>query len=204
MRSRNSFYIFARHCFTDTAILLVLLLLTACSGNGDTKVVDFSKTVQVSRPDGANPDRPSLRVAVGAMISPKETFIYYRQILNYIASGLDRNVELVQRKTYSEVSKLIGKGEIDVAFICSGPYVSGREKYGFELLAIPEVKGSHFYQSYLIVNSDSPFQSLSDLRKGVFAFTDPDSHSGKLVPTLWLSEIHEHPGAFFRKDCLHI
>ena len=55
------------------------------------------------------------------MISPKETFIYYRQILDYIASGLGRNVELVQRKTYSEVNELIGKGEIDVAFICSGP-----------------------------------------------------------------------------------
>ncbi len=199
MGSRTSFFIFARHCFTDTVILLVLLLLTACSGNEDSKVVDFSKTFQVSRPDGPNLDRPSLRVAVGAMISPKETFIYYRQILDYIASGLGRNVELIQRKTYSEVNELIGKGEIDVAFICSGPYVSGREKYGFELLATPEVNGSHFYQSYLIVNSDSPFQSISDLRKRVFAFTDPDSHSGKLVPTFWLSDIHEHPDTFFGK-----
>ena len=64
MSARNSFYIFARHCFTNTSVLLILLILTAC-GNEDTKVVDFSKTVQVSRADGANLNRPSLRVAVG-------------------------------------------------------------------------------------------------------------------------------------------
>ncbi len=181
------------------AVILFLLLSTGCGGSEETKVIDFTKTVPVSRPDRANPDRPSLRVAVGAMISPKETFIYYRQILDYIAGRLGRKVELVQRKTYSEVNELIGKGQIDLAFICSGPYISGREKFGFELLATPEVQGSHFYQSYLIVNSESGFESLFDLRKRVFAFTDPDSYSGKLVPTLWLSEINEPPETFFGK-----
>lgn len=195
---RGFFHISSRSLFTYI-LVIVLSFVSACSREDDTKVVDFSKTVPATRPEGAGLDRPSLRVAVGAMISPKETFTYYRQILDYIASGLGRNVELVQRKTYSEVNELIGKGQIDLAFICSGPYSSGREKYGFELLATPEVKGSHFYQSYLIVNSDSPFQNLSDLKKRVFAFTDPDSHSGKLVPTFWLSEIHEHPDTFFGK-----
>ncbi|MFZ2447351.1 MAG: phosphate/phosphite/phosphonate ABC transporter substrate-binding protein [Syntrophobacteraceae bacterium] len=197
MNSRSRFK-FARSYFT-CLVLACLLFPTACSRDEDTRVIDFSKTVQVSRPDGASRDRPTLRVAVGAMISPKETFIYYRQVLDYIAAGLGWNVELVQRKTYSEVNELIGKGQIDLAFICSGPYIRGREKYGFELLATPEVKGSHFYQSYLIVNSASPYQSLSDLRKRVFAFTDPDSHSGKLVPTFWLSEMHEQPDSFFGK-----
>lgn len=179
--------------------LFSLLFPAGCGRNEDTKVIDFSKTVQVSRPDAAHQDLPPLKVAVGAMISPKETFIYYRQILDHIAAGLGRNVELVQRKTYSEINELIGKGQIDLAFICSGPYVSGKDKYGFELLATPEVKGSHFYQSYLIVNGNSSYQSLTDLKKRVFAFTDPDSHSGKLVPTFWLSEMKEKPESYFGK-----
>ena len=94
MRLRNSFYIFARHGFTDAAILLVLLFLTACSGNEDIKVIDFSKTVQVSKLNRANLNRPSLRVAVGATISPKETFIYYRQILD--RGLIERNPEWTQ------------------------------------------------------------------------------------------------------------
>ncbi|MEE9495351.1 MAG: PhnD/SsuA/transferrin family substrate-binding protein, partial [Desulfobacterales bacterium] len=129
-----------------------LFFLYACSGETDIRVVDFSKTVVVEQPGKPLSDNPSLRVAVAAMISPKDTFVYYRQLLDYIGSHLGRDVQLIQRKTYGEINELLGKGQIDLAFICSGPYVNGKKKYGFELLATPEVQKSHFYQSYLIVN----------------------------------------------------
>ena len=178
---------------------VLLIFFLGCSGGGDTKEVDFSNTVQVARPG----ERPSadryLRVAVGAMISPKETTVYYRQILDYISSHIGKESKLIQRKTYDEINELFGKGEIDLAFICSGPYATSKDKYGFELLATPQVKGSHFYHSYLIVNKDSPFHRLDDLRGGVFAFTDPESNTGKLVPTYWLAQAGEKPETFFDK-----
>ena len=180
-------------------IVLLLLFLSGCSKDDDLRTVDFGKTIPVARPGEKPSDRPFLRVTVGATISPKETFVYYRQLLDYLANNLDREIQLVQRKTYREVNELIGKGQIDLAFICSGPYVSGKEQYGIELLATPEVHGSHFYHSYLIVNKESQFQSLEDLRGRVFAFTDPDSLTGKLVPTFWLAEMHERPETFFAK-----
>jgi phosphonate transport system substrate-binding protein len=168
-------------------------------GSDSPIIVDFDKTIAVARPGEDSSDRPTLRVAVGAMISPKETFVYYRQLLDYLASNLDREVELVQRKTYREVNELIGKSQIDLAFICSGPYVSGKGQYGLSLLATPEVQGSHFYHAYLIVNKESQFQNLEDLRGRVFAFTDPDSLTGRLVPTYWLAEMHERSETFFAR-----
>ena len=180
-------------------IAMLLLCLPGCSGDGETRVVDFSTTIPVARPGNTAQSRPALRVAVAAMISPKETFVYYRQLLDYLAGNLGSEVELVQRKTYGEISELFAKGQIDLAFICSGPYAVGKEKYGFDLLATPEVQGSHFYRSYLIVNADSAFQSLEDLKGRTFAFTDPDSHTGKLVPTHWLAEMREQPETFFGK-----
>jgi phosphate/phosphite/phosphonate ABC transporter binding protein len=178
---------------------LILLLLSGCSRDADTRVVNFEKTIPVARPGKRESGRPILKVAVGAMVSPKETFVYYRQLLDYLADKLGRDIELVQRKTYEEVNELIGKGQMDLAFICSGPYVAGKEKYGFELLATPEVRGSHFYHSYLIVNRNSSFTSLDDLRGRVFAFTDRDSLTGKLVPTYWLARMNERPETYFRK-----
>ncbi len=133
------------------------------------------------------------------MISPRETFIYHRQLLDYIGRNLGREVELIQRKTYAEINELFGKGEIDLGFICSGPYATARERYGFELLATPEMHGSHFYQSYLIVHRDGPVRGLQDLAGRVFAFTDPDSNTGRLVPTYWLAQIGETPERFFSK-----
>ncbi len=179
--------------------MLALALLSACSPEGETRVIDFTQTIPVARPGERATGRPSLKVAVGAMVSPKETFVHYRELLDYLAAKLAVDVELVQRKTYGEVNELIGEGKIDLAFICSGPYASGKGKYGFELLATPEVHGSHFYNSYLIVNQNSPISGLGDLKGKTFAFTDPDSHTGRLVPTHWLAEMHRRPETFFGK-----
>jgi phosphonate transport system substrate-binding protein len=132
------------------------------------------------------------------MVSPKETFVHYRELLAYAGEKLDRKVVLVQRKTYGEINELLRKGEIDLAFLCSGPYAMEKDKYGFELLATPEINGSHSYEAYLIVNERASFKNLEDLRGKTFAFTDPDSNTGRLVPTYWLRLIHEYPETFFK------
>lgn len=175
----------------------LFLMISGCSGDSDKAVVDFTKTVPVARPGDQPASAHPLRVAVAAMISPKETFDLYRQLLTYLGRRLGQDVEFVQRKTYGEINELLGKGEIDLAFICSGPFVAGEDKYGFVPLAVPEVQGSHFYRSYLIVNQNSPFQRLEDLRGHSFAFTDPDSNTGRLVPTYWLAELNFKPETFF-------
>jgi phosphonate transport system substrate-binding protein len=161
--------------------------------------VDFSKTVAIAHPDTGQIQEKVLRVAVAAMISPKETFIYYRELLDYIGRRSGHSVQLIQRKTYDEVNALFPKGQIDLAFICTGPFAASREKFGFVALATPQVRGQPFYQSYLIVPKDSPYHSLEDLRGRVFAFTDPDSNTGAMVPRFWLAEKGETPESFFSK-----
>lgn len=179
------------------ALWAVLVGVSGCGSDSDKVVVDFSKTVPVARPGERTSSTPPLRVAVAAMISPKETLELYRQLLNYLGHKLGKEVELVQRKTYGEVNELLGKGMIDLAFVCSGPYVTGKDRYGFVLLAVPEVHGHHTYSAYLIVNQESSFQRLEDLKGHTFAFTDPDSNTGRLVPLNWLAALHTRPETFF-------
>jgi len=184
-------------------ILIVCLMMvmpiveSGCGKDSNTVVVDFDKTIAVERPSSRVPDTEALNVAVAAMISPKETFVYYRELLDYIGNNMGREVRLIQRKTYAEVSELFQKGQIDLAFICSGPYAISREKFGFEALATPLVREKPFYQSYLIVNKASTYQQLNDLRGKIFAFTDPDSNTGALVPNFWLSRMGETPESYF-------
>jgi phosphonate transport system substrate-binding protein len=193
-------FIFKRNLFIFGLIISAgLSFLYACGGETDMRVVDFSKTVAVDRPIISVPESAQLKVAVAAIISPKETFVYYRQLLDYIGQKMGREIQFIQRKTYGEINQLLARGQIDLAFICSGPYVVGKEKYGFQLVATPEVQNSHFYHSYLIINKTSEFRTLEDLRGRVFAFTDPDSNSGKLVPTYWLWQMGETAETFFEK-----
>jgi phosphonate transport system substrate-binding protein len=180
-------------------VLAALVVITGCGQDSDAVVVDFNKTIAVERPESPIPELTTFNVAVAAMISPKETFGYYRQLLDYIGEKLGREVQFIQRKTYGEINELLGIGQIDLAFICSGPYAAGKKKYELELVATPQVQKSRYYQSYLIVNKASQFKRLEDLKGRVFAFTDPESNTGKLVPTYWLYEIGEQPETYFSK-----
>ena len=183
------------------ACLVALLALGAggCSQDSGPATVDFSKTLPVTRPAPHSGEAGTLRGAVAAMISPRETFIHYRQLLDYLAKKSGKDLEFVQRKTYEEISELLGKGEVDLAFICSGPYASTKARYGFVPLAVPEVQKNTSYRAYLIVNQNSPFNKLQDLKGQTFAFTDPDSNTGKLVPTFWLAQLNLRPETFFKE-----
>jgi phosphonate transport system substrate-binding protein len=180
-------------------IAVLCALWWGCSSEPEATLVDFSNRMAIAQPGDQFQDSSYFNVAVGSMISAQETAVHYHQLLNYIAAKLDREIQLIQRKTYGEINDLIGLGQIDLAFICSGPYAFGRERYGFEALAMPEVRGSHLYQSYLIVNKDSPFLNIDHLRGKIFAFTDPDSNTGKLVPTYWLRQKGKTSEEFFEK-----
>lgn len=178
-------------------IAVVLLLGSGCSRDAGYTSVDFSKTIQVKKSTIAEDKEPTLRVAVSAMVSPKETFSTYRNLLGYIGDHLNAKIQLIQRKTYGEINELFLKKQIDLAFICSGPYAVGKEKYGFEALAVPVIRGKPFYQSYLIVNKNSTIEKIEDLQGGVFAMTDPISNTGAMVPRYWLAKMGEKPETFF-------
>ena len=179
------------------SVLFACLSLSACSGDSSYKPVDFSQTVKIEQPAPVATESSHLRVAVAAMISPKETLVYYQELLDFIGEHLGMSIQLIQRKTYGEVNEMFPKRQIDLAFICTGPYALGKKIYGFEALATPIVRGRPYYQSYLIVNKNSSIHSLRDLRGRQFAFTDPESNTGALVPNYWLLEIGETANSFF-------
>ena len=70
---------------------------------------------------------------------------------------------------------------IDVAWLCGFPYVAQERK--LTLVAVPVYQGVPLYRSYLIVpTSDGRTRSIVDLAQRVYAFSDPLSNSGYLVP----------------------
>jgi phosphonate transport system substrate-binding protein len=138
-------------------------------------------------------------VAVAAVISPKGTLESYSPFLDYLEVKLNRPIELVQRRTYLEISDLIERGEVDVAFVCTSAYVEGHDTFGMELLVAPQVNGKTTYNSILIVPAESQAQSMLDLRGKVFAFTDPISLTGRVYPTYLVQRLGFAPEEFFAR-----
>lgn len=160
--------------------------------------VDMTQTVD-QRPSAVPVDaRPELKIAVSAMISPETTREYYEELLRLIADRVGRKAVFMQRRSYAEVNTLVKNRQVDFAFVCSGPYTQGHDEFGMELLAAPLVHGEKVYHSYIIVHRDSPLRSFDELKGHTFAFTDPRSNTGCLVPTYMLAQRGTTPQAFFK------
>lgn len=176
---------------------LIACLLAACqraSALPQVRLADLQ-----TLPPRTEADVVPLRVAVAAVISPQGTVESYQPLLDYLSAQLHRPVEIVQRRTYAEVNDLIERGEVDVAFVCTSAYLAGKNDFGMELLAAPQVNGAAAYHSALIVPNDSPAQSMADLRGTVFAFTDPMSTSGRIYPTFLVHQLGSTPSRFFAR-----
>ena len=165
----------------------------------EPKKIDFNDVVESNpaRPERA--DGPALKIAVAAMISPKYTHKYYIELLNLIGERLGRRVVFVQKKTYAEVNELLKQKKLDMAFVCSGPYASGKDEFGMEIVAVPVCHGEKVYYSYFIASRNSGIDSLDGLRGKTFAFTDPLSNTGYLVPTYYLARRNETSESFFKE-----
>ncbi|MCL4425201.1 MAG: phosphate/phosphite/phosphonate ABC transporter substrate-binding protein [Firmicutes bacterium] len=182
-------------------LLVITFLLTGCLSRGP-EVVNL-RNLSPNYPGAAKQEVASqkdkvLRVAAAPVISPRENFQYYGDLLKYLAETTGYSVSLIQRPTYAEINNLMKAGEVDVAFVCTYSYIQGHDDFGMELLAAPEVGGAAEYRSYLIVPAQSQVRQLADLKGKSFAFTDILSTSGWLVPVFRLKEMGTTPEAFFR------
>lgn len=115
---------------------------------------------------------------------------------SYLERATGRQVRLVTRRTYQEITALLVSGQLDAAWICGYPFVAYREH--LELLAVPMWRGRPLYQSYLIVREGRAASGLEELRGDIHAFSDPDSNSGFLVTRALLAEHRLDPETFFR------
>ena len=116
----------------------------------------------------------------------------------YLEKKLGHKVEFVQRDSYRETMDLLRLGKLEFAWICDYPYVHLKDQV--KLLAVPVNQGKPLYRSYLIVSARDPHtQSLAQLRDKVFAYADPYSNTGYLVPRYQLHQMGEDPEKFFSR-----
>lgn len=116
----------------------------------------------------------------------------------YLEVKLGRPVEFVQRDSYQETMDLLRQERLDFAWICDYPYVHLREKV--RLLAVPLNQHKPLYRSYFIVPvADEQTRSLTQLKGKVFAYADPYSNTGYLVPRYQLKISGKDPEKFFSR-----
>jgi phosphonate transport system substrate-binding protein len=142
---------------------------------------------------------PPIRIAITPVLVENYLEVNHH-LIAYVGKMLGRRAEIVQRRSYKEISDLLERGEVDVAFVCGRPYVLDHQRFGLELLVAPVVYDEGpIYYSYVIVPRDSNMTRFEQLRGQRYAFSDPLSNSGHLVPLHMLAAKGESPERFFRR-----
>ena len=187
-------------CIGSIFAVLVALFIYCCRHEGLMKqikrIIVYFLLISVSSLTSALSQTP-LRAGVASMITPVSAVKYYQQVVDYIGTKLGVPAEMVHRTTYDEIDVLLENNAVDVAFICSSPYVLDNEKFGAELLVAPQVYGKVYYHSNIIVHKDSSLETFEQLKDLSFAFVDPKSNTGRLYPTYLLAKRDELPDSFF-------
>jgi len=192
-------YAFKRLLRVIPGLLLCLTsLLGACDNAPQATPVDLTQRVPTAELQSKESVEEFIHFGLGAMITPREGVTYYRRLVEYLEGQLGRPIHIIDKGSYQEFNALLKKGELDIAFVCSGSYVTGHDQFGMQLLVVPVApSGEKVYYSYLVVPTDSEATSMADLKGKRFAYTDPMSNTGKLCPDHQIRLLDEDPATFF-------
>ncbi|MGQ0603259.1 MAG: PhnD/SsuA/transferrin family substrate-binding protein [Anaerolineales bacterium] len=121
-------------------------------------------------------------------------FEFYRQVVAYLGEATGLETEMV-RDTSSGMDAMFAEGVLDGAFGCGLPYVwkAAEPEPVVRLMAAPVMPAPRYndrpvYFSDVIVQRDSRFHTLSDLRGATFAYNETISMSGYVLPRYhWLT-----------------
>ena len=116
-----------------------------------------------------------------------------------LASNMDVLAKCLSKKTglYFNVSvpnnyivavEGLGTKKVDLAFLTTFSYLLANKKYGAEAFLTVKRYGEVRYRGQILVRKDSGIKKITDLNGKKFAFTDPASTSGFVLPSILLKQ----------------
>lgn len=132
-------------------------------------------------------DKPVIQFGIIPRYNPILMYRSYQPLMDYLTEHTPYHFELKLARDYTEAVGLLREGVTPIASLGDVTFTEAQRNFG----AIPILKplnaeGEAFYRSIIIVPEDSPIRSVADLKGKTFAFGDPHSTSGNLIPRYFL------------------
>lgn len=125
----------------------------------------------------------------------------FAPLLSHLEDTLGITVEGVSASDYAGLITAMSHKHLEFAYFGPKSYVEAADKAGAEALALELNKeGEAGYYGVMIVRKDSGIDSMEACKGKVFAFTDPNSTSGCLVPNILFSrDMEVKPESYFKE-----
>lgn len=135
---------------------------------------------------------PVFNVAVVPNENQQAVLSRFQPLADYFRTALGfREVRLHTASDYAGIIEAMRARRVDLAFFGPAAYARAFEVTNGNtdpLVIELDENGTAFYHSVIVVRADSPFRTLEDLRGRTFAFVDPNSTSGFVVPNYFLHQ----------------
>jgi len=123
----------------------------------------------------------------------------------YLSERLGIEVDIVKTTQYGPVIEAMRAKKVEIANFSTFPYLIASKKAGAEIiLTRGDIEGNRrTSNSQIIVRADSPINTFEDLKRNSkdinFAFVNPASTSGHLIPRYYLEQAGLDPEEAFRE-----
>lgn len=171
---------------TKTLIVAALVLAFALPGIANAAPKDWPTTLKL----GFIPTE-------GAADSAKRA----RPIAQELERDLGVKVEIFTASDYNGIITAMANSHIDLAYFGPKSYVEASEKANAEAVVMElNKKGQPGYTGIIITRKDSGITSIKQAKGKTFAFTDPNSTSGYLVPNVMFArDMKIDPEKYFKE-----
>ncbi|MDP2729881.1 MAG: phosphonate ABC transporter substrate-binding protein [Dehalococcoidales bacterium] len=138
----------------------------------------------------ADGKREVLRFGLIPADDATEMLRQYEAMANYLEGKLDMKIELQVTDDYTAAIEAMRNKHIDMAWFGPFSYILAVEQAGAEAIVNGYRRDTKktTYKSLIITRADSGIKTLADLKGRSFAFVDPASTSGHLIPRKMLIE----------------
>lgn len=169
------------------AVLALAALLAGCGGSAAKPAAAPAQELKV------------LRVGAIPAEDAQKTRENYKSLANYLQKKTGLPVEIFVATDYSGVIEAMRAGKLDIAMFGPFSYVLAADKAGAEAFAVEIRKGSGTsYQSMVVTHPDSGIKTLADIKGRTYAFVDPASTSGNLIPRSFYKKNNIDPEKDFK------
>lgn len=161
--------------------LTIALFLSAC-GSSESETAE----------QGAEEEQDTFTIGVIPAQTEGEMDTAMKKLQELLTTELDREVEIEVYPDYNGVVEAMNYDQIDMAYLGPLTFVIAEANSNAKAIITQLIDGKPYYHSYIITHKDNPWNTLdemlADSKEVDFAFGDPNSTSGSLIPSIELQE----------------
>lgn len=184
-------HISKKHLFNNT-IMMFLSIVMILLNTGCTKKVPHSPPPVDKTPKNL----PPLKIGILSTQNPQDQQKMVKQFDNYLEKSLNRTIDIKLAKNYDETVDWLVQEKVDIAYLGPLTYLQALDRgANIEPLvaSIDKNTGQPWYRSCIIIKSDTPVKTLTDLKNKRVAFVDKSSTSGYLLPMVAFKKLNIDP-----------